>query len=228
MAPSSKQSTITVTRRTSSTALIADLTLSTTFGLAYAEASPARGSKLPDSYDAQNCGRNLVGIPGGRPTRSRSKWSFAFGSQDQRSKIVTFNVAPTINHTLNAHTVLTVGAFLRQDQYNYYPSDNPFAVFSPGVQTQTIGQNRRLTNAGARGSISYVKGIHNIKIGGVYEQTFLTERDQFGIVDPTFNAPCLNADGSPDTGSPTVTNASECSGSFAKRILTLRLNSGPL
>ena len=44
-----------------------------------------------------------------------------------------------------------------------------------------------------------MKGIHNIKIGATYEHTFLTEKDAFGMVDPTANAPCLNADGSPDT-----------------------------
>ncbi len=36
-----------------------------------------------------------------------------------------------------------------------------------------------------RSDISYVKGIHNIKAGVTYEQTFLTENDSFGIVDPT-------------------------------------------
>ena len=29
------------------------------------------------------------------------------------------------------------------------------------------------------------------------QDTILTEKDTFGIVDPTFNAVCLNADGSP-------------------------------
>ena len=48
-------------------------------------------------------------------------------------------------------------------------------------------------------AISYVKGIHNIKAGVIYEHTFLTENDNIGIVDPTANAVCLNADCSPDT-----------------------------
>ncbi len=164
--------------------------------------------QTPNSYDAQNATAwsglivNNGGLgPNGLPV----------GSQDQRSKIVTFNVAPTWTHTVDANTVLTVGAFLRQDQYNYYPSDNAFSDLTPDLQTQTIGQNRRLTNAGARASVSYVKGIHNIKIGGDYTQTFITERDQFGIVDPAFNPPCLNADGSADT-SATITNSSQCSG----------------
>jgi hypothetical protein len=166
--------------------------------------------QTPNSYDAQNATAwsGLVVDNGGLGPNG-----LPVGSQDQRSKITTFNIAPTWNHTINANTVATLGAFIRQDQYNYYPSDNPFADFSPGVQTQTIGQNRRLTDAGVRASLSYVKGIHNIKIGGVYQQTFITERDRFGIVDPTFNAPCLNADGSADTD-PAVTNQAQCSGSL--------------
>ena len=39
-------------------------------------------------------------------------------------------------------------------------------------------------NAGVRSDISYVKGIHNVKAGATYEQTFLNEHDTFGIVDP--------------------------------------------
>jgi outer membrane receptor for monomeric catechols len=35
-----------------------------------------------------------------------------------------------------------------------------------------------------RGSVSYVKGAHNIKAGITYQHTFLTEGDSFGIVDP--------------------------------------------
>jgi hypothetical protein len=166
--------------------------------------------QTPNSYDAQNATAwsGLVVANGGLGPNG-----LPVGSQDQRSKIVTFNLAPVWNHTINANTVLTLGAYVRQDQYNYYPSDNPFADFSPGVQTQTIGQNRRLTNAGVRASLSYVKGIQNIKIGGNYQQTFITERDQFGIVDPTFNAVCLNSDGSVVTD-PTVANASQCAGNL--------------
>jgi hypothetical protein len=164
--------------------------------------------QTPNSYDAQNATAwsGLVVDNGGLGPNG-----LPVGPADQRSKITTFNIAPTLNHMINANTVLTVGAFIRQDQYNYDPSDNPFADFSPGVQEQTIGQNRRLTNAGARSSVSYVKGIHNIKIGAVYEQTFITERDHFGIVDPAFDAPCLNADGSADTN-PAIISASDCSG----------------
>ena len=166
--------------------------------------------QTPNSYDSQNATAwsGLVVDNGGVGPNG-----LPVGSEDQRSKILTFNIAPTWSHTINANSVFTLGAFVRQDRYTYYPSNNPLADFTPDLQTQTIGQNRRLTNAGARASISYVKGIHNIKIGGDYTQTFITERDSFGIVDPTFNAPCLNTDGSAATD-PSITDPSQCSGSL--------------
>ena len=133
------------------------------------------------------------------------------GSQDQRSQIRTFNIAPTWTRLVNAHTVFTFGGFARQDQFNYYPSSDPFADFAPGVQTSTLAQSRRLTNLGLRASVSYVKGIHNLKVGITHEHTLITENDSFGIVDPTFNPPCLNADGSPDTD-PFPTNSDACAG----------------
>ena len=108
------------------------------------------------------------------------------GETDQRSKIGTFNIAPSWTHLINPSSVLTLGAFVRRDQFNYYPSADPFADFSPDLQAQTITQNRTLTNAGIRGDLSYVKGIHNVKVGVVYQQTFLTEDDTLGTVDPGF------------------------------------------
>jgi len=87
---------------------------------------------------------------------------------------------------LNPHTVLNFGAWVRHNQYNYYPSNNFFSDLGP-LQDETVAQLRFLTNTGLRGSWSHVKGIHNIKIGGTYEQTFLTENDRFGIVNPGLN-----------------------------------------
>ena len=116
----------------------------------------------------------------------------AVGPADQRSQIRTFNIAPTWTRLISTNTVLTVGAYVRHDQYNYYPSDNPFADLGPqSLQRETVSQLRYLSNAGARATVSYVKGIHNIKAGVTYQQTILTEHDRLGIVDPTLNAPCL-------------------------------------
>jgi hypothetical protein len=105
------------------------------------------------------------------------------GDTDQRSKIGTFNIAPTWTRLINTSAVFTLGAFVRHDQYNYYPSNNPFADFGP-INSETISQTRRLTNAGLRSDISYVKGIHNIKAGILFEHTLLKENDRFGIIDP--------------------------------------------
>jgi hypothetical protein len=89
--------------------------------------------------------------------------------------------------------VLTLGGFILINQYKYYPSDNPFADLQPDLQSQTVGQDRKLTNGGARAILSYVKGIHNVKAGVVYQQTFLDEHDTLGIVDPTFNDPASSS-----------------------------------
>ena len=166
--------------------------------------------QTPDSFDAENATAwnglvvNNGGLgPDGLPV----------GAQDQRSKIRTFNLAPTWTHLINAETVFTLGGFARQDQYNYYGSDNPFADFTQDLQFQTVGQSRRLTNVGAHSALSYVRGIHNIKAGVLYEQTLLTESDNLGIVDPTFNAVCLNADGSANTN-PAITSQTQCIGTL--------------
>ena len=164
--------------------------------------------QTPNSYDAQNATAwsGLIVNNGGLGPNG-----VLVGSQDQRSQIRTFNVAPAWTRLLNAHSVLTFGGYLRQDQYNYYPSRDPFADYTPDLQSSTIAQNRRLTNAGVRSTLSYANGVHNVKAGVLYQHTFLTENDSFGIVDPGFNAVCLNPDGSADTN-PAVTSPSQCTG----------------
>src|ERR1700757_4074345 len=133
------------------------------------------------------------------------------GPTDQRSQIKTFNIAPSWTRLINNNTVFTLGGFVRRDQFNYYPSGNPFSDLAPGLQQETLSQDRTLTNAGLRSDLSWVKGIHNLKAGITYQQTFLDERNRFGIVDPTLNPVCFNADGSPDTD-PTLTDPAACGG----------------
>ena len=160
----------------------------------------------PNSFDAQTASawNGAVVDNGGLDPNGH-----VVGPTDQRSQIKTFNIAPSWIRLLSPTTVLTVGAYVRRDQYNYYPSNNPFADLQPDLQSQTVGQDRTLTNAGLRANISYVKGIHNVKAGAVYQQTFLNENDSVGIVDPTFNPVCLNVDGSPNTN-PSITNPGQC------------------
>jgi len=150
--------------------------------------------QTPNSFDAQNATAwsGLVVDNGGL-----DPFGNVVGPADQRSKIQTFNIAPSWTRLVNANTVFRLGGFVRRDQFNYYPSSNPFADLAPDLQQETIGQDRTLTNAGLRSDVSYVKGIHNIKAGVTYQQTFLDEDNRFGIVDPTFLANLTDADGNP-------------------------------
>ena len=49
------------------------------------------------------------------------------GNADQRSKILTYNISPTYTRIIGNNSVFNLGAFLRRDEYNYYPSENPLA-----------------------------------------------------------------------------------------------------
>jgi Carboxypeptidase regulatory-like domain/TonB-dependent Receptor Plug Domain len=151
----------------------------------------------PNSYDQQYhpC---AVGVSAATPTSPvgcNAAGTFivgptgnTLGLTDQRSQIGTINIGPTWTHTFGSASVLTLGGFVRRDHYNYYPSGDPFADFSPDLQSSTISQDRTLLNAGARASLSYVKGIHNFKGGVVFEHTFLNEDDHLGVVDPGYVA----------------------------------------
>jgi len=164
--------------------------------------------QTPNSFDQQNAAawNGLVVDNGGLGPDG-----LPVGAADQRSQIKTFNIAPSWTRLINNNTVFTLGAFVRRDQFNYYPSGNPFADLAPGLQQETFSQDRTLTNAGIRSDLSYVKGLHNLKAGVTYQQTFLDEKNRFGIVDPTLNPVCFNGDGSPDTD-PTVTDPAQCGG----------------
>ncbi len=149
--------------------------------------------QTPNSYDSQNATpwNGAVVNNGGLDPRGN-----VVGPADQRSQIQTFNVAPSWTRLIGSTAVYTLGAFVRHDHFNYYPSENPFADLGPtNLQRESVGQDRTLTNAGVRSELSYVKGIHNLKAGAVYQQTFLNEHNRLGIVDPTFLPSLADANG---------------------------------
>ncbi|MBZ5644852.1 MAG: TonB-dependent receptor [Acidobacteriia bacterium] len=127
-------------------------------------------------------------------------------NQDQRAQVSTYNIAPSWTHLFNSTTLLTVGAFVRRDSFNYYPSADPFSDLF-----ETASQQRTLTNAGVRADVSYVKGMNNIKVGGTFQHTFLTEDFKLGLTDPTVNSPCIDASGNP-VGDQSLTDPSQCTG----------------
>ena len=144
--------------------------------------------QTPNTIDNLNIGVNdpLTGAP--------------LPVQDQRAQIKTFNIAPVWTRLISTTTLFTLGGFVRQDRFNYYPSGNAFADGTgviPGGSSATLNQQRKLTNAGLRTDVSYVKGKHNVKAGAVFQHTFLTENFNFGITDPVFNSPCLDANNNP-------------------------------
>jgi hypothetical protein len=64
-------------------------------------------------------------------------------------------------------------------------------------------------NAGAHADVTVQKGRNNIKAGIVYQQTFLREHDNVGVVNPTFNSPCVDASGTPHPG---FSDPAQCTG----------------
>ena len=161
--------------------------------------------QTPNAYDNLNVPNIVSGGTGPNPVFGN------VGDADQRSKIGTFNIAPTYTRVIGADSVFNFGGYVRRDAYNYYPSGNPLADLGPAnLQTSSISQYRTLTNAGFHTDYSYVKGINNIKAGAVYEQTFLRENDTLGVVGPTYNSPCVDA--SSGNSLPGYSSPSECPG----------------
>src|SRR5271170_3529474 len=158
--------------------------------------------QTPNAFDNLNVQNVISGGGGANPIFGN------VGNTDQRSKIGTFDIAPTYTRTIGANSVFNFGPYIRKDQYDYYPSGNPLADLGPpNLQNQTISQTRSLTNAGVHTDFSYVKGINNIKVGANYSQTFLRESDTLGVVSNTFNSPCTDGAANPVNG---FTDPSQC------------------
>jgi hypothetical protein len=160
--------------------------------------------QTPNSYDSLNV-PNVVSSGA-----SASPVFGIVGNADQHSKIGTINISPTYTRIIGNDTVFNLGAFVRRDDYYYYPSGNPLAdLGAANLQTSSIAQNRTLTNAAVHSEITYAKGIHNIKAGAQYGQTFLRENDSLGVVDAIYNSPCVKSftDPAPEPG---FANPSQC------------------
>ncbi len=151
--------------------------------------------QTPNTYDNLNVQNVVSGGTTSAPTFAN------VGNADQRSKIETFNIAPTYTRVVTQYSVFNFGPYIRKDTYKYYGSNNPLADLGPAnLQTSAINQGRTLTNAGAHMDVSYVRGVNNIKAGANYSQTFLRENDALGVVDPIYNSPCVDFFGNPLPG----------------------------
>ena len=124
--------------------------------------------------------------------------------QDQRQRVLTWNIAPGYQHTFNSTTLLTINPYIRKDQFNYYPSRDQFDDL-PATQSQ----QRQLLNWGVKADVSATARHQNLKYGVDLKQTRLLENFRFGITDPTFNSPCINASGV-GIADASLTNPSQC------------------
>ncbi len=164
--------------------------------------------QTPNDYDNLNV--QNVETTGPNSGTSASPTLVNVGNADQASKINTYNIAPTFTHIISNDMVLNIGLWDRRDDYGYYPSADPFAdLGAANLQTSSISQYRTLDSAGVHGDYSYVKGINNVLIGVQYEQTFLREHDSLGIVESTYNSPCIDTNGNPVPG---FYSTSDCAG----------------
>ncbi len=127
-------------------------------------------------------------------------------AQDQRQRVLTWNIAPGYQHTFGSTALLSINPYIRKDQFNYYSSRDLLAD-TPATQNQ----NRQLLNWGVKADYTVIKGRHNVKMGVDLKQTRLLENFGFGITSPTFNSPCLDANGLP-IGDTTLTNPVQCAG----------------
>jgi hypothetical protein len=112
--------------------------------------------QTPNSFDNLNVQNAVSGGASASPVFG------GVGDADQRSKIGTFNISPTYTRVINNYSVFNLGAFVRKDIYNYYPSGNPLADLGPSnLQTSSIAQVRSLMNAAVHSDWSYDRGVNN-------------------------------------------------------------------
>jgi len=158
-----------------------------------------------DRFDYQPTGRDAIHLN----LYLARNWfqdpnSFDQLTQDQKQRVLTWNVAPGYQHTFGMASLLTINAFARRDQVNYYGSRNPLAD-TPA----TISQTRFLGNYGVRGDYATVIGRQSLKVGMQMQQTRLAENFSLGLTNPLFNPVCLDAAGNP-LALPGVTNPAGC------------------
>src|SRR5262249_46322321 len=125
-------------------------------------------------------------------------------AQDQRERVLTWNIAPGYQHTFSSRMLLTVNPYIRKDEVSYYGSRDLFDD-TPSTQSQA----RQLLSWGVKSDVAATSGKHSLKFGIDLKQTRLLENFAFGITDFTFNPVCLDAGGNA-AGSPAITDPSLC------------------
>ena len=106
-------------------------------------------------------------------------------SQDQKQRVMTWNVAPGYQHTFGSQTLLTINPFVRRDQVNYYGSRNPLAD-----NPATISQTRFLTNYGVKADMATPTATKSeVRHAGPADTA--ARELPLGITNPNLNPVCL-------------------------------------
>ena len=79
--------------------------------------------QTPNAYDNVNVQNVVSGGAGPDPVFAN------IGNTDQKSKIETFDIAPTYTRIFGTNAVLNFGAYVRRDGYNYYPAATPWQIW---------------------------------------------------------------------------------------------------
>ncbi|HEV3061531.1 MAG TPA: TonB-dependent receptor, partial [Vicinamibacterales bacterium] len=124
--------------------------------------------------------------------------------QDQQQRQRTINLAPSLTHVLTSHLLVEGNGWFRRDRVEYDGSADPLAD-----QPAALAQRRGLTNAGAKGTVSYAARGHTIKAGAQQTTTWLAERFQTGLTSATFNTPCFTPAGDPSADT-SLRSRSDC------------------
>jgi hypothetical protein len=130
--------------------------------------------------------------------------SYTQAGQDQRQRVLSFNIAPGYQHTFGGNTLFTINPWVRRDFVDYYPSRDVF-LDAPA----TLSQDRHLFNYGVRADVTSVIAGNTLKAGTELKQTRLFEEFSLGITDFTFNPVCVDVNGSA-AGPATLTNTAGC------------------
>src|ERR1041384_3100131 len=84
------------------------------------------------------------------------------GPTDQHAQIKTFNIRPSWTKLLSNSAVFSLGAFVRTSTTTTHRQPLRRSI---AIQQETVARHRTLMNAAVRSDFSYVKGMHNVKIG---------------------------------------------------------------
>ena len=172
-----------------------------TFGL-FASFNGSKSDRFLDPVNPANLknngdtGRGFVRLDWAPSAENKFRWTILAGQskrgvpntftqeqagQDQRVTTKDQNINFGWQHIHSAKSFLDVDVFGRFSTFRLDPSANDTPV--------TALSDRSLDNYGINPSMTWIAGVHELKIGGVFKRIPIDERFEFGLTDPNDNDP---------------------------------------